>query len=273
MASVLDQLTKLLAQRQTLIGRIVDQRLPPAFDALFIRYSAALVAFSKSRRWDISAIGSLSTTADMIRLLDKAGIGTIVSLIARDFPPIARAARQSQRVAGLSGGVDIAAINRLLTARVAGAVESSASGVVAAVKSAWIDSTFLGRPPAEAIDAAVMNNAPAAGGVARTQIGSALAVADRAAGMVGVPTSALYVYIGPQDDRTRSHCKTAEEKAWSRAQIDKLSNQQLPNVFLTCGGYNCRHHWQAISAALARQIGLPLATAADIRAFNNAALQ
>jgi hypothetical protein len=33
----------------------------------------------------------------------------------------------------------------------------------------------------------------------------------------------------------------------TRGAIDSLSNGQLPNVFITGGGYNCRHSFLAVS--------------------------
>lgn len=58
-----------------------------------------------------------------------------------------------------------------------------------------------------------------------------------------------YKYGGPRDKLTRPKCKewlagTAED-GWTREQISQLSNGQLPNVFVTCGGYRCRHQWLA----------------------------
>lgn len=57
-----------------------------------------------------------------------------------------------------------------------------------------------------------------------------------------------YSYAGPDDKLVRPFCVkmlrlTAQGKTWTRADIDRMSNGQLPNVFLTCGGWNCRHQW------------------------------
>lgn len=56
-----------------------------------------------------------------------------------------------------------------------------------------------------------------------------------------------YRYGGPNDKLTRPKCRQwlaqTAEKPFTRAQIDKLDNGQIPNVWLTCGGYNCRHQW------------------------------
>lgn len=61
------------------------------------------------------------------------------------------------------------------------------------------------------------------------------------------PGAVRYRYDGPRDKLIRPFClrmlKRTREKPMTRAQISKLSNGQLPNVFVTCGGYNCRHQW------------------------------
>lgn len=53
----------------------------------------------------------------------------------------------------------------------------------------------------------------------------------------------LFVYLGPDDDKTRPFCHAHVGKVYDRAEIDKMDNGQLDNVFLTGGGYNCRHSW------------------------------
>jgi hypothetical protein len=57
----------------------------------------------------------------------------------------------------------------------------------------------------------------------------------------------VYLYVGPVDARTRDWCLDLVGKVRSKADIARLSNGQLPNVFLTAGGYNCRHSWLAVS--------------------------
>jgi hypothetical protein len=54
-----------------------------------------------------------------------------------------------------------------------------------------------------------------------------------------------YRYAGPDDAVTRPFCHRllAIDKAYSREQIDEMSNGMLPNVWLTCGGWSCRHSW------------------------------
>lgn len=74
----------------------------------------------------------------------------------------------------------------------------------------------------------------------------------------GLPEGALkYSYYGPNDKLTRPFCRhliaaTKNGKLYTRKQIEEMENDQLPNPFITGGGYNCRHSW-ALHAAEARE--------------------
>lgn len=65
----------------------------------------------------------------------------------------------------------------------------------------------------------------------------------------GMPEGALkYAFYGPDDKVTRPFCKrmidlTKRGAYLTRKEIEELDNEQLPNPFLTGGGYNCRHSW------------------------------
>ena len=58
-----------------------------------------------------------------------------------------------------------------------------------------------------------------------------------------------FIYGGPIDSATRDFClDTISDQrntdGFTEAEIAGLDNGQLPNVFLTGGGYNCRHDWR-----------------------------
>ena len=57
----------------------------------------------------------------------------------------------------------------------------------------------------------------------------------------------VFAYVGPVDAKLRPFCRAHIGKVYTKAEIDALDNGQLPNVFLTGGGYNCRHVWQVVS--------------------------
>ncbi len=54
-----------------------------------------------------------------------------------------------------------------------------------------------------------------------------------------------YKYSGPDDKLTRPFCEHLLKlgKAYTREEIGKMDNGQLPNVMITRGGWNCRHQW------------------------------
>jgi hypothetical protein len=56
-----------------------------------------------------------------------------------------------------------------------------------------------------------------------------------------------YRFDGPRDKLTRPFCermlRTTRTRPLTRVQIEGLENGQLPNPFVTGGGYNCRHQW------------------------------
>jgi hypothetical protein len=57
----------------------------------------------------------------------------------------------------------------------------------------------------------------------------------------------VFLYVGPVDEKLRPFCRQHVGKVYTKAEIDALDNKQLPNTFLTGGGYNCRHVFQAVS--------------------------
>lgn len=61
-----------------------------------------------------------------------------------------------------------------------------------------------------------------------------------------------YVYAGPDDKLTRPFCEALLKKAaaYTREQIQKMDNHQLPNPMITRGGWNCRHVWLLDISAL-----------------------
>lgn len=56
----------------------------------------------------------------------------------------------------------------------------------------------------------------------------------------------FFEYVGPRDRVTRPFCRARVDKVFSRDEIDRMDNGQLPDVFITGGGHNCRHHWRPV---------------------------
>jgi len=65
-----------------------------------------------------------------------------------------------------------------------------------------------------------------------------------------------FIYVGPVDERIREFCLEHVGKVYTRDRIDDMDNGQLPNVFLTGGGYNCRHVWRKVSPLDTELLGL-----------------
>jgi hypothetical protein len=63
-----------------------------------------------------------------------------------------------------------------------------------------------------------------------------------------LPDSQPYLYAGPVDGRARDWCLDRVGRVYTRAEIDAMDNGQLPNTFLTAGGYNCRHRFMAVES-------------------------
>lgn len=62
----------------------------------------------------------------------------------------------------------------------------------------------------------------------------------------GLPEGAVrYRYEGPRDKLTRPFClrMLRLDKPITREEIEGLDNGQIPNPFISGGGYNCRHQW------------------------------
>jgi hypothetical protein len=60
-----------------------------------------------------------------------------------------------------------------------------------------------------------------------------------------------FIYVGPMDSKTRPFCRRLLGNVYSRDEIDKMDNGQTMNTFATCGGFNCRHKWVAVSNEVA----------------------
>lgn len=65
-----------------------------------------------------------------------------------------------------------------------------------------------------------------------------------------------FKYAGPPsgDPKIRPFCQGLMSqveggRSWTRPEIDNMDNGQLPNVFVTCGGYNCRHQFVVLPKA------------------------
>ena len=99
------------------------------------------------------------------------------------------------------------------------------------------------------------------------QFGQALlvwdrAVLDRVADLQ--PEPPVWVYSGPADKKNRPFCRVIVRapRAYTREAIERLNEHPdldsyvPPNVFMLCGGFNCRHVFLPISREHAKSSGL-----------------
>jgi FMN-dependent NADH-azoreductase len=65
-----------------------------------------------------------------------------------------------------------------------------------------------------------------------------------------------FMYSGPLDSKTREFCRRLLQSGefYTKDEIKTMDNGQTQDVFTTCGGYNCRHKWVAVSDEIARAI-------------------
>ncbi len=84
---------------------------------------------------------------------------------------------------------------------------------------------------------------------ARTVYDTAVSTFSRQVGQLGTSGEAdeAFLYVGPDDEKTRAFCAARVDRVYSRAAIDAMDNGQLPNPMLTGGGYNCRHQFKRVS--------------------------
>ena len=139
-------------------------------------------------------------------------------------------------------------------------------GVIAAKLQARVAETALLGPPSVAdmqqtVEQVLKDAIPGL----KTDAETALAVWDRqvqleigdAAGL------GLYVYMGPFDRLNRPFCRSVlgANQVYTRDQVEELNNHPdlhdyvPPNVFVLCGGYNCRHMWVPVSKKFAADNG------------------
>lgn len=69
-----------------------------------------------------------------------------------------------------------------------------------------------------------------------------------------LPEDQPYLYSGPIDGKTRDWCVERVGKVFTRAEIDAMDNGQMADVFLTGGGYNCRHSFMAVESRALRDL-------------------
>lgn len=203
--------------------------------------------------------------------MDRAGFSRLVEAFAREFPQ--QLPFLTETLDYLSANMKIPLPSATLTARdvdlLGGFQASAVSSIEAAVEAVASGATTRGMfvvgglPFADLVTTLTQKfetSIARARTLAETSQATFYRVAtDRTFQVIekGLAEDAVrYRYTGPVDKLERPFCRrlTDAGKAYTRAQIDAMSNGQLPNVFLTGGGWSCRHAWVLDTSALEARI-------------------
>jgi hypothetical protein len=197
--------------------------------------------------------------AVLLEEMDRAGYQYLLSEFVAQFPgqlpyfretlDILSASMKTPLPAVAFGPRDINAFTaqaELAKDGIAAAVE----GIAARAKSKAM-LAIGGAPFSELVGSlaeAVSSSLPQVVGLAETATATHYRViADRGYRIIEAetPGKLKYSFEGPLDKLTRPFCTRLlkTRRVFSRAQIDAMDNGQLPNVFITGGGWRCRHQW------------------------------
>lgn len=188
---------------------------------------------------------------DLARLLDDAGYHQLVTE-AVDAPldkladSVLKASSIANKAATLSA-FDVEALAAFKELRLADLFDV-ADDVGRALWRTVLDGVLSVRPTDDLITD-VEDLIDASWNVARTVYDTAVSTYSRQVDHLhatGQPDEA-FLYVGPVDGKARPFCLDRVGKVYSRAQIDRMDNGQLPNVMVTGGGYNCRHAFKRVS--------------------------
>lgn len=278
----LDQFLGAADARQTLIDAFsatVSEQMPEIVGRLLDLIEVYLEASPGAL--SLGELSSVAAFGDLLEMLNEAGLSEVADGMRVQLAQLADAVAGNLRLGGLKAGqltFDASALEALIEYKVRDVIETLATPIAKEIQSAWVSSTFTGRPIREAMAEAaegLLTSKTAA--QAETVVGTAFNAIDRSvtAGTVDAEDpDIVYLYVGPSpsdgDTITRKTCGHIVNKYATREQIARLENGQIPDVFLHGGGWNCRHSWQPLSLAVALEMGLTAVTEEDIQAFNAA---
>lgn len=192
---------------------------------------------------------ALALKADLVKVLKDAGYPEL-ALRATDAPldHLAHQVLHGQTDPPVLARYDLDALVAMKEIRFADLLRVG-EDVAAQLWRVTLDGVLGARPVLDLVDdlAEALDLSAAQ---ARTIYDTAVSTFSRQVGQLGTtgePDEA-FLYVGPDDIKTRPFCKAHVDRVYSRAAIDAMDNGQLPNVMLTGGGYNCRHQFRRVSA-------------------------
>lgn len=245
LAAVADEMTATFARELQRVLRDLERRLRPLVDRALAgdksaaRLAGRAAALRRDLRAALTAAGydrlvqtSTSTGLDalLVRLLRLRAAAGLSGLLPRDLTRIVALKRLAREVMTAWGDEVGIALWRSLLYGVYGG-EATTQGVIETL--------------ADRLDVKVSE--------ARTLYDTTAAVFTRQVEALKAPSTppaeTAYLFAGPADVRNRAFCQARVGTVWTRDRILGMDNGQLPNVFLTGGGYNCRHVWMRVPKA------------------------
>jgi hypothetical protein len=172
-----------------------------------------------------------------------------VQVLAEPLDAIAESVLASSRIAGeaakLSSFTDL--LNALKEIRLADLLDVSDD--IARELSRIVFDGMLSLRPVDALILDVADRLEVSQRQARTIYDTAVSTFSRQIEQLQADGTddELFVYVGPFDEKNRTFCEHRVGRVYERQAIDAMDNGQLPDVFITGGGYNCRHTWKRVS--------------------------
>lgn len=238
-----------LVRAEDTLSRTFEQELSRVSRRMLVEVGALLGSDEWTDSQKIRAGQLARLLADIRKSLAAAGYDRL----AADLEPLdalaARARRLalSRRAAALSAGARrrIAAAKALFELDILKQGDAAARAIWRAAANA-----VIGGQPADGLLQDLRAVLDREMRYVATLFDTQVTVFSRQAGAISSrgTTDERFAFLGPVDGLTRRWCMDRVGRVYSRAEIDDMDNGQLPNPWLTGGGYNCRHRWVLLSS-------------------------
>ena len=244
-AALIDALTEAFADELEQVLVLLTARIRQLVRQLRTNTDGRIVATTQNLAL------ALRLRQDLLQALEEAGYRDVVFRAADE--PLDRLARQILTAAGPTaqaveiGAFDLDALVALKEIRFAELLQVGEE-IAVQLWRITVDGVLGTRPVLDLVDD-LADLLDISARQARTVYDTAVSTFSRQVGQLGTtgaPDEA-FLYVGPDDEKTRPFCEDRVDKVYSRAAIDAMDNGQLPNVMLTAGGFNCRHAWKRVS--------------------------
>jgi hypothetical protein len=201
---------------------------------------------------------ALRLRADLIRVLEDAGY-TQLALRATDAPLDRLAAQvlKGGTEAVRLGAYDLDALVAMKEIRFAQILRVG-EDIAANLWRITLDGVLGARPVVDLVDD-IADLLDTSAKQARTLYDTMASTFSRQVAQIGTtgePDEA-FLYVGPDDAKTRDFCAERVDKVFSREAIEQWDNGNMDgDPFLVCGGWNCRHQLRRVSAIDAELLDL-----------------